>query len=72
MKIIHVMADGTTRKSIEGVVVQSEQFYRVAQGIIEKRGVKNQKIKKPNQRAAKADPDKEAETGRLDGRARYT
>ena len=37
MNIIHIMADGTTRKSIEGVVIQSDQFYRVAQGIIEKR-----------------------------------
>lgn len=36
MKIIHVMADGSTRDSIEGVVIQNEQFYRVLQGIIEK------------------------------------
>ena len=37
MKIIHVMRDGTTRKSIEGVVIQSEEFYRVLNGIIEMR-----------------------------------
>lgn len=37
MNIIHIMADGTTRKSVEGVVIQSEQFYQVAQGIIERR-----------------------------------
>ena len=37
MNIIHIMADGTTRKSIEGVVIQNKQFYQVVQGIIEKR-----------------------------------
>lgn len=36
MNIIHIMADGTIRKSVDGVVIQSEQFYRVAQSIIEK------------------------------------
>ena len=36
MNIIHVMADGTTRKSIEGVVITNNQFYQVMQGIIEK------------------------------------
>ena len=43
MNIIHVMADGTVRKSIEGVVIKSDQFYRVAQAIIEKqKAVKGQ------------------------------
>lgn len=37
MKIIHIMADGATRDSIEGVVIKSEQFYQVLQGILEKR-----------------------------------
>lgn len=37
MNIIHIMADGSTRESVKGVVIQSEQFYRVMQGIIEKR-----------------------------------
>lgn len=37
MKIIHVMADGTTRESVEGVVIKSDQFYQVLQGITEKR-----------------------------------
>ena len=37
MKIIHIMADGTTRDSVEGVVIKSDQFYRVLQGIMEKR-----------------------------------
>ena len=36
MKIIHIMADGTIRDSIEGVVIQSEQFYQVINGILEK------------------------------------
>lgn len=37
MQIIHVMKDGTTRDSVEGVVIQSDQFYQVLQGIMEKR-----------------------------------
>lgn len=36
MNIIHVMKDGTIRDSIEGVVVESEQFYQVLRGILEK------------------------------------
>lgn len=35
--ITHIMADGTTRDSVEGVVIQSDQFYQVLQGIMEKR-----------------------------------
>lgn len=42
MNIIHIMADGTTRESIEGVVITIDQFYQVANGILEKQaGVKN-------------------------------
>ena len=37
IRIIHVMADGTTRKSVEGVVITNDQFYRVLKGIMEKR-----------------------------------
>ena len=37
MNIIHVMADGTVRDSVKGVVIQSDQFYQVLQGILEKR-----------------------------------
>ena len=37
MQIIHIMADGTTRDSVAGVVIKSDQFYQVIQGIIEKR-----------------------------------
>lgn len=36
MNIIHVMADGTIRKTVDGVVVQNEQFYRVVRSIMEK------------------------------------
>lgn len=36
MNIIHVMADGSTRESVEGVVIQNEQFYQVLNGILEK------------------------------------
>ena len=39
MNIIHIMADGTTRKSVEGVVIQSEQFYQVLHGILDNRKV---------------------------------
>ena len=37
MRIIHVLADGTTKESIEGMVIQNEQFYQVLRSIIEKR-----------------------------------
>lgn len=37
MNIIHVMKDGTTRDSVEGVVIKSDQFYQVLHGIMEKR-----------------------------------
>ena len=36
MKIIHVMADGTVRESIAGVVIKNDEFYRVINGILEK------------------------------------
>lgn len=37
MKIIHIMADGSRRDSIKGIVIPNEEFYRVLQGILEKR-----------------------------------
>lgn len=37
MKITHIMADGSKRESIKGVVIQSEEFYQVLHGIIEKK-----------------------------------
>ena len=39
MRIIHVMADGSTRDSVAGVVIQSDQFYQVLQGILEKQKI---------------------------------
>lgn len=42
MRIIHVMADGTTKESIEGMVIQNEQFYQVLRSIIEKREAVNE------------------------------
>ena len=36
MQIIHVMADGTTRDSVAGIVIQNDQFYQVLNGILEK------------------------------------
>lgn len=37
MNIIHIMQDGSKRESIKGVVIQNEEFYRVLQGILEKK-----------------------------------
>lgn len=37
MKIIHIMADGSTRESIEGMVIQNKDFYQVLNSIIAKR-----------------------------------
>lgn len=37
MNIIHIMADGSKRESVEGLVIQNEDFYEVLRGIIEKR-----------------------------------
>ena len=37
MRIIHIMADGSTRDSIEGVVVRNEDFNRLLNGILEKK-----------------------------------
>lgn len=42
MKITHVMADGSRRESIKGVVIQSEDFYRVIQRILENRETKEE------------------------------
>ena len=37
MNIIHIMADGTVRDSVKGMVITNEEFYRVAQRILEKK-----------------------------------
>lgn len=36
MNIIHIMADGTRRESVEGVVIESEDFYALLQNILDK------------------------------------
>ena len=36
MQIIHVMADGTIRDSVAGIVIQNDHFYQVLNGILEK------------------------------------
>lgn len=38
MNIIHIMADGSTRDSVAGMVIQDDQFYRVLHRILSKRG----------------------------------
>ncbi len=37
MRIIHIMKDGTTRDSVEGIVIPNGEFYQVLQGIIAKK-----------------------------------
>ena len=37
MNIIHIMADGSVRDSVKGLVIQNEEFYRVVQRILERR-----------------------------------
>ena len=37
MNIIHVMADGSVRDSIKGVVITNDDFYRVLQGILDRK-----------------------------------
>ena len=37
MKIVHVMADGTKRDSVDGLVIRSESFYQVLNKIMQRR-----------------------------------
>ena len=37
MNIIHIMADGTTRESIDGLVIRNKDFYQVLNGILAKK-----------------------------------
>ena len=34
MNIIHIMADGSIRESVEGLVIQNKDFYQVLNGIL--------------------------------------
>ena len=43
MKITHVMADGSTRSSVEGLVIRSPQFYAVLNGIQQKKKIHRRK-----------------------------
>lgn len=43
MNIIHVMKDGTIRNSVEGLVIRSEDFYRVLNGIQQKKKIHRRK-----------------------------
>lgn len=36
-KIIHIMADGSVRDSVKGVVITNDEFYRVLQGILDRK-----------------------------------
>lgn len=38
MAAIHIMQDGTERKSVEGLLIQSKEFYAVLDGILKKTG----------------------------------
>ena len=33
MRVVHIMADGSTRESIDGMVIKSKDFYEVLNGI---------------------------------------
>lgn len=37
MKIIHVMADGSVRDSVEGIVIKDERFYEILKNIQQKK-----------------------------------
>lgn len=37
MNIIHIMPDGSKRKSVKDMVIENEQFYQVLKNILEKR-----------------------------------
>lgn len=40
MNIIHIRADGTVEKSIEGTVIRSKEFYEILNAIQKKRSKK--------------------------------
>ena len=39
MAVIHIMKDGARRESVEGLTIQSKEFYKVLERIIKKQGV---------------------------------
>lgn len=38
MAIIHIMKDGSRRETVEGLLIQSKEFYAVLDGILKKTG----------------------------------
>ena len=48
MRAIHIMADGTVRDSIEGVVITNDKFYKVIQRLIEEGWYDNEARKTAN------------------------
>jgi hypothetical protein len=48
MQIIHIMADGTVRDSVDGLVIPKGDFYKVLQGILEKQNKVKKQIKGGN------------------------
>ena len=37
MRVIHIMADGTQRESVEGIVIENERFYQLLNEIQRKK-----------------------------------
>lgn len=37
MRVIHIMADGSTRDTVDGLVIRSEEFYQVLKKIQQKK-----------------------------------
>lgn len=38
MRVIHIMANGEVKESIEGTVIQSEEFYQILNDIQKRKG----------------------------------
>jgi hypothetical protein len=48
MQIIHIMADGTVRDSVEGLVIPKGDFYKILDSILEKQNKVKKQIKGGN------------------------
>lgn len=48
MEIIHIMKDGTVRDSVEGIVIRNDEFYKVLNGILEKKKEGKKALHKEN------------------------
>lgn len=38
MNVIHIMKDGTARKTVEGIVIKDKLFYKLLNDILSKKG----------------------------------